>query len=277
MDEIKANADIKYQDLLEFLKVLDKVMIAFSGGVDSTFLLKALVDTLGTEKVTALTVVSPYIPNWEIEEAKICAEGLNIRHEFLKVGISDEIKNNPENRCYLCKKKIFSEIKKRAVELGFEHVVDGTNFDDLADYRPGLKALEELKIISPLLVCKMTKNEIRLLSKKMELNTWNKPSYACLLTRIPHGTAITEKSLRMIEKSEKHLFDKGIHAVRVRIHGDLARIELDQNEKRILSDEGLLKDISSKFKEIGFKYVTVDIDGYKMGSFNTKSSEVDNG
>jgi uncharacterized protein len=277
MDDIRSTVNIKYQNLLEFLKELDKVMIAFSGGVDSTFLLKALVDALGTEKVVALTVVSPYIPNWEIEEAKACTEDLGVRHEFLKVGISDEIKTNPENRCYLCKKSIFSEIKKRAMELGFEHVVDGTNFDDLGDYRPGLKALKELEIISPLLKFEMTKDEIRLLSKKMELNTWNKPPYACLLTRIPHGTEITENSLRMIEKSEKYLFDKGIYAVRVRIHGDLARIELGQKERNILSNEALLKDISSKFKEIGFRYVTIDIDGYKMGSFNTKGSEVDNG
>jgi len=259
--------DYKYDKLIEFIKRLGKVTIAFSGGVDSTFLAKACKDALG-DNVMAITVITPYIPKWEIDEATEYTKELKIKHEFLKVDIIDDIKNNPLNRCYLCKKHIFKIIKEKAMEMGFANVIDGTNYDDLDDYRPGLKALKELNIISPLVECKIKKKDIRLLSKKLNLKTWDKPAYACLLTRLPHDKELDTDTLIKIEKAEKYLIDIGIRAVRVRVHGDVARIEVDPKNRELFFDTDILDSVSKAFKNIGFKYVTLDLEGYKMGSFN---------
>lgn len=258
----------KYIKLVDYLKGLKKVLIAFSGGVDSTFLLKAAKDALGDNAV-AVTINSLYIPNWEIEEAKEYTEKMGIQHEFINVGIIDEIKNNPNDRCYLCKKAIFSKIKEKAINEGFDYVIDGTNLDDTKDYRPGIKALKELKIVSPLLECKITKAEIREISKDLNLPTWNKPAYACLLTRIPFDTELKIDVLNRIEKAEKYLINKGIAAVRVRSHGDLARIEVDPTIRERLFNMDFLDEISSELKKYGFKYVTIDAAGYRMGSLNS--------
>lgn len=258
----------KYIELVDYLKKLKKVLIAFSGGVDSTFLLKVAKDALGDDAV-AVTINSPYIPNWEIEEAREYTEKMKIKHDFINVGIIDEIKNNPSNRCYLCKKAIFSKIKEKAINEGFDYIIDGTNLDDTKDYRPGIKALKELKIVSPLLECKITKAEIREMSKELSLPTWNKPAYACLLTRIPFDTTLKIDELNRIEKAEKYLIDRGIAAVRVRSHGELARIEIDPALRERLFNTDLLDEISRKLKEYGFKYVTIDAAGYQMGSLNS--------
>ncbi len=259
----------KYLKLVGYLKDLKRVLIAFSGGVDSTFLLKAAKDALGDDAV-AVTINSPYIPNWEIEEAKEYTEKMGIKHEFINVGIIDEIKNNPSDRCYLCKKAIFSKIREKAINEGFNYVIDGTNLDDTKDYRPGIKALKELKVISPLLECKITKAEIREMSKGLNLPTWNKPAYACLLTRIPFDTELKIDELDRIEKAEKYLINKGIPAVRVRSHEDLARIEIDPNMRERLFNTDFLDEISSELKKYGFKYVTIDAAGYRMGSLNSQ-------
>ncbi|UUV17681.1 ATP-dependent sacrificial sulfur transferase LarE [Fusobacteria bacterium ZRK30] len=258
----------KYIKLVDYLKGLKKVLIAFSGGVDSTFLLKAAKDALGDDAV-AVTINSPYILNWEIEEAKEYTEKMGIQHEFINVGIIDEIKNNPSDRCYLCKKAIFSKIREKAINEGFDYVIDGTNLDDTKDYRPGIKALKELKIVSPLLECKITKAEIREMSKDLNLPTWNKPAYACLLTRIPFDRKLKIDELNRIEKAEKYLIYKGIAAVRVRSHGDLARIEVDPTIRERLFNMDFLDEISSELKKYGFKYVTIDAAGYRMGSLNS--------
>lgn len=257
----------KYNQLLKFIKGLGKVAIAFSGGVDSTFLAKACKDTLG-DNVMALTVISPYIQKWEIDEAIECTKELKIKHKFINVDIIDDIKNNPSNRCYLCKKHIFKMIKENAMETGFINIVDGTNYDDLDDYRPGLKVLDELNIISPLVECKIKKKDVRLLSKKLNLKTWDKPAYACLLTRLPHDTKIEIETLTKIEKAEKYLIDINIRAVRVRVHGDVARIEVDPKSRELFFDTNILDSVSKAFKDIGFKYVALDLEGYKMGNFN---------
>jgi uncharacterized protein len=258
----------KYIELVSYLKGLKRVLVAFSGGVDSTFLLKAAKDALG-DNAAAVTVNSPYIPSWEIEEAKEFTEKMGIKHDFIKVGIIDEIKNNPSNRCYLCKKAVFSMIKEKAINEGFDYVIDGTNLDDIKDYRPGIKALNELEIVSPLLECKITKSEVREMSKDLSLLTWNKPAGACLLTRIPFDTRLEIDDINRIEKAEKYLRDKGIAAVRVRSHGDLARIEIDPTIRDQLFNTDFLDEISIKLKEYGFKYVTIDAAGYKMGSLNS--------
>ncbi|WP_069650832.1 ATP-dependent sacrificial sulfur transferase LarE [Caloranaerobacter ferrireducens] len=257
----------KYLKLINYLKELERVVLAFSGGVDSTFLLKAAKEALG-DNVKAVTILSPYIPKWEVEEAKQLVSELGVNYEIVEVPIIEEIRNNPENRCYLCKKAVFSIIKSIAEKEGYNHVIDGTNFDDTKDYRPGLKALEELNIKSPLLECKLTKEEIRELSKELGLKTWDKPPYACLLTRIPYGNELNVEDFQKIENAEKYLMDIGIRAVRVRCHKDLARIEVGKNERSKLFNEEILDEISKEFKKIGFKYVTLDLEGYRTGSFN---------
>jgi len=257
----------KYSELINYLKSLEKVVLAFSGGVDSTFLLKAAKEALGNN-VKAVTIVSPYIPKWEIAEAKELAEKLEVKHQIIEAQIIDSIKFNPEDRCYLCKTAVFGMIIAVAKEEGYKYVIDGTNFDDISDYRPGLRALKELEVKSPLLQCKLTKAEIRGFSKELNLKTWDKPSYACLLTRIPYGNELKVEDFEKIENAEKFMMSIGFRAIRVRCHGDLARVEVARTDRKKLFDEELLDTISSKIKECGFKYVTLDLQGYRVGSFN---------
>ncbi len=257
----------KYKNLIDYLRKLDKVVLAFSGGVDSTFLLKAAKEALG-DNIKAVTILSPYIPKWEVEEAKELVKELKVKYEIVEVPIIDAIKDNPEDRCYLCKKAVFSMIQDIAKKEGYNYVIDGTNFDDLGDYRPGLKALGELEVKSPLLECKLTKEEIRSLSKELGLNTWDKPPYACLLTRIPYGNELKVEDFEKIEEAEKYMMSIGFRAVRVRCHGDLARIEVNKEDRVKLFKEKILDEISSKLKEFGFRYVTMDLEGYRVGSFN---------
>lgn len=261
------NINTKYSNLIQYLKNLESVLIAFSGGVDSTFLLAAAKEALGNN-MKAITIASPYIPKWEIKEARELANEIGVNHDIIEVPISLEIRNNPQNRCYLCKKFIFTRIKDIALKEGYKHVIDGSNFDDTKDYRPGLMALNELNIESPLMECKLTKKEIRELSKKLKLKTWDKPAYACLLTRIPYGEELKTQEFEKIEKAEKYLMSIGFRAVRVRIHGDLARIEVKKEERKKLFDEKLMDNISKSLKELGFKYVSLDMEGYRTGSFN---------
>ncbi|WP_050608360.1 ATP-dependent sacrificial sulfur transferase LarE [Clostridium niameyense] len=257
----------KYKELITYLKNLKSVAVAFSGGVDSTLLLKACKEALGDNAI-AVTVASPYVPKWEIEEAKELVKEMGIKSFFIEVPILEEIRSNPENRCYLCKKAIFNKIKLLAKENGVEYVVDGTNADDIKDYRPGLKALRELEIKSPFLENSITKEEVRAFSKELGLKTWNKPAYACLLSRIPYNQNIDENDLNRVEKSELYLMNLGFKGVRVRSHGDLARIEVQKNDREKLIDGNILDNISIELKRLGFKYVTLDLEGYKMGSLN---------
>ena len=201
--------NIKYRNLKEYLKGLGSAAVAFSGGVDSTFLCKTAKDVLG-DRAIAITVVSPYIPKWEIEEAIALAKEIGIRHQLLKAPvILEEIKFNPVDRCYICKNFVFTNIKEFAEKAGYSFVMDGTNADDLKDYRPGLRALKELEIKSPLLELGINKAEIREFSKELALKTWDKPSYACLLSRIPYNEEIKTEDLATIEKSEKYIMDLG--------------------------------------------------------------------
>lgn len=257
----------KYNELINYLKGLEKVVLAFSGGVDSTFLLKAAKEALG-DNVKAVTIMSPYIPKWEIAEAKELVKELGVKHEIIEAPIIDSIKFNPEDRCYLCKTAVFNMIIAVAKEQGYNYVIDGTNFDDISDYRPGLKALQELEVKSPLLECKLTKAEIREFSKELNMKTWDKPSYACLLTRIPYGNELKVEDFEKIEKAERFMMSIGFRAIRVRCHGDLARVEVNRNDRSKLFDEELLDTIANKIKECGFKYVTLDLQGYRVGSFN---------
>jgi len=255
-----------YEILINYLKSFENAAIAFSGGVDSTFLLQAARDAYG-DNVIAMTVNSPYIPDWEIEEATALAEKLKVKHIIVNASIAEPIKRNPKDRCYLCKTFIFNMLKEVARSHGFDNVMDGTNAEDSEDDRPGMKALKELGIISPLKDTGFTKKEIRHFSKIKDLPTWEKPAYACLLTRLPYNTELNLDVLKRIEKSEKFLIDMGIRAVRVRSHENLARIETSPDNITRIFEENLMGKISFQLKRYGFQYVTLDMEGYRTGSY----------
>ena len=257
----------KYKSLISYLKKLGNAAIAYSGGVDSTFLLCAAKEALGN-KIIAMTVLSPYIAKWEIAEAKEITQSKGIQQLILEVGIPEEIRNNPSDRCYLCKTKIFTRLLSEAKANGFKYVLDGTNADDINDYRPGMKALTELAIKSPLTECGITKQEIRDFSKQLNLPTWDKPAYACLLTRIPYDTELKIDELQRIERSEKFMMDLGFKAVRVRSHNYIARIELEKNRIAQIFENNLADKIATTLKSYGYKYVSIDLQGYRTGSLN---------
>lgn len=259
----------------EALKALDTVLqsyhhigIAFSGGVDSTFLVRAALELYGPKSVTAFTVKSPYIPQWEVDEALALTKALGIRHEVISLGVPEVVRNNPEDRCYQCKHIVFSEILKASRSAGCDVLCDGTNFDDTKDYRPGLRALDELGVVSPLKAAKLTKAEIRAASKSLHLETWDKPPYACLLTRMPYGMIVTDANLRQIEMGEKLLMEKGFRGVRLRHHGEIARIEIAREEMHHALNLELFEEVTVGIKALGFSFVTLDLSGYQSGCYN---------
>jgi uncharacterized protein len=257
----------KYDLLLNSLKKLDGLAIAFSGGVDSAFLLYAAHEALD-KKVIALTVNSPYIPDWEISEAEKFARDKNIEHQTIDLPIPDQILNNPGDRCYLCKTLLFTSLIDYARENGYKSIADGTNADDSNSHRPGIKALRELKVLSPLQDAGFTKSDIRKMSKELGLYTWEKPAYACLLTRIPYNSRIDKDILRRIERSETFLIELGIKAVRVRTHGNLARIETEPRYIDKIFRENLMEKISKQLRRYGFSFVTLDLEGYRTGGID---------
>jgi uncharacterized protein len=258
----------KYLSLREYLQKLGSVAIAFSGGVDSSFLLAAAVDTLG-EKAIGITIDSPSLAQSEREDAILLANLLGVKHLILLSDvIEEEIRMNPVNRCYFCKKVEYSDIKKEAAKHGIMHVLDGSNADDLNDYRPGMQARDEVQVSSPLQELGITKAEIRSFLKEMGLPFWDKPAAACLYSRIPYGKEIKRDDLRKVELGEKILKDFGFSIVRVRCHDELARIEVAQTDLPRLVQEPMRSTVILKLKSIGFVYVTIDMQGYRLGSFN---------
>lgn len=260
----------KYENLKSFLKSLGSVAVAYSGGVDSTFLVKVAYDVLG-EKVLAVTATSSTYPKRELEDAKKFIKQIGAKHIIIE---SKELEiegfnKNPVDRCYYCKKELFEKMWKVAKAHGIEYVADGSNFDDLNDFRPGMKAACELNVVSPLKVAGLTKEDIRKLSKELGLPTWDKPAFACLSSRIPYGERITKEKLSMIEKAEEYLLGLGFKQVRVRYHQDkLARIEIGKDEMEKFLNINVIESVRNKFKELGFLYVTLDLDGYRTGSMN---------
>jgi pyridinium-3,5-biscarboxylic acid mononucleotide sulfurtransferase len=260
--------DSKYEKLSGFLRGLGRVAVAFSGGVDSSFLLAAARDALGDDAI-GITIDSPALPRSELEDAVNLALQVGARHIIINSpDIEEEVRKNPVDRCYHCKKIEFGSILEEASRLGFSYVLDGSNKDDTGDYRPGMAAVKELKVVSPLLELGFTKQEIRTYSKQMGLPTWDKPAYACLYSRIPYGSEIKQEDLYKIEQSEKFLIKNGFRSSRVRCHGDIARIEVSREETGMLMEEPLRGETIATLKSYGFKYVTIDLEGYRMGSMN---------
>ena len=266
---VQKELDRKYDHLRQIIDRYGGLAVAFSGGVDSSFLLAAAQMVLGN-RVLAVTAAPAFVSLREqLESMDFCAKrGIRqiiIPAEELHI---DSVRHNPPDRCYYCKKEIFGNILRVAKENGIHTVAEGSNIDDMEDYRPGMRAIFELGVVSPLLEASLTKADIRALSREMDLPTWDKPSFACLASRFVYGETITDEKLHMVEQAEELLHSMGFRQFRVRIHGDLARIELYPADFPALLEESTKNCVYSRLRELGFTYVTMDLAGYRTGSMN---------
>lgn len=258
----------KFELLEETITKMEKVVVAFSGGVDSTFLLKVCIDTLGAQNVLAVTADSETYPLTELEEAKKLAEYLGANHHIIETSELNipGYTENTRNRCYFCKKNLFDILVPFMERAGYNHVVYGLIADDMAEHRPGTKAAWEKGIRGPLQEVGLTKEEIRILSREKELPTWDKPSFACLSSRIVYGEEITMEKLKKIDRSEQYIKDLGVRQVRVRTHQEIARIEVEVEDMFVILQNS--KSITEKLQGLGYKFVTLDLLGYQSGSMN---------
>jgi uncharacterized protein len=259
----------KKERLFEILRDLDSILVAFSGGVDSAFLLFVAHEVLG-EGVLGVTAVSPIHPAEERETASRFAQMHHIRHLTIashEMTLPEFVANGPD-RCYHCKKALLDRLKQMAEERDISHIAHGANRDDLNDYRPGFRAAEESRLLSPLIQAELSKEEIRFLAKEMELSVWNRPAAACLASRIPYGSPVTKRKLQMIEAAETFLMDQGFNGMRVRHHDSVARIELPGKGFGRMMDDPVRAEIVENFHEIGFTHVALDLEGYVPGKMN---------
>jgi uncharacterized protein len=262
-----SNLYTKLHELKDILTGIGGVLVAYSGGADSTLLLKVALDVLG-EKVLAATARAPIFLSSELAAVEEMAHRLGARHIFVEMGVMDDprFSSNPPDRCYICKRIIFHRLQELAGDYGFE-VTDGSNHDDLGEHRPGLKALRELGVRSPLAEAGFTKSEVRALSREMGLLTWDKPAQTCLATRFPYGEQLTLEKLSRVEKAENLLHSLGLRQLRVRSHNSLARIEVSKEDiAQLLSERA--PEIVDKLKGLGYAYVTLDLQGYRTGSMD---------
>lgn len=274
------DAFTKFEKLKTIIRDMESVLVAYSGGVDSTFLAKVSKDIL-QDKSLALIAKSETYSSYEIENAIKTAGELKLKYLIIETKELEDnnFSKNPENRCYYCKRELFSKLIELAKENNIKYVADGTNYDDIKDFRPGRIAASELCIRSPLKEAFLTKDDIRLLSKSIGLSTWNKPSYACLASRFPYGTSITIDDLRRIDDSERFLKELGFKQVRVRHYNKIARIEVEKEEMKKIFENGIIDKILDKLEKSGYVYVTLDLKGYRSGSMNEDrvSGEIKNG
>jgi pyridinium-3,5-biscarboxylic acid mononucleotide sulfurtransferase len=261
--------EARLQRLREVFRPMRSVMVAFSGGVDSSFVLRVAHDTIG-ERVLALTTTSPTMPDNDRLNAMAIAQDLGVRHLMIE---SNELEiegyaRNPVNRCYLCKHNLFTVCGKKASALGIETIVDGLNLDDLHDYRPGIRAAAEMQVRHPLVEAELTKADIRELSRLLGLPTWDRPASPCLSSRFPYGTQITLEGLRQVERGEQVLRSFGFRVARVRYHGEVARIEVEASEIGRMLDAGIREAVDLELKKVGFRFVALDLRGFRSGSLN---------
>jgi uncharacterized protein len=266
---LQPELEAKYRDVNERLLALRKVIVAFSGGVDSALLAKLAFDTLG-ENALAVTAVSESLARRELREAQELARLIGIQHRLvLSTELRDEnYARNPNNRCYFCKSELFTQLGALARQYAICHVVYGANRDDVGDYRPGMEAAREYGVHAPLLDAGMTKDDIRQLSRELGLPTWDKPAFACLSSRFPYGTRITADKLAQVDAAEDCLYELGFRQFRVRYHGEIARIEIPTEDFPRMLDATVRGQIESRLKSLGFRFVTVDLNGFRSGSLN---------
>ncbi|MBN1314988.1 MAG: ATP-dependent sacrificial sulfur transferase LarE [Anaerolineales bacterium] len=258
----------KLDRLRQTLSGINRAAIAFSGGVDSTFLLWATLDVLGSERVIALTASSPIIFSQELKEAGEIANELGARHMVVPTGQMEDPQfiQNPADRCYLCKREILTRLRDRAQQEGFPVLLEGSNWDDQSEYRPGMRAVKELNVRSPLEEAGLGKAEIRVLSRQVNLPTWNKPAQTCLATRFPHGSVITMQGLEQVDRAEALLRDLGFQPVRVRHHGAIARIEAAPEDLARLVQPEIAQKVTVGLRALGFSFIVLDMEGYRRGS-----------
>ena len=260
----------KLEKLKGILRDMEKVVVAYSGGVDSAFLLKVAANTLGTDNVMAILAISPTYPSREYNRAMETASSIGAKVEIIHTREADDprFKNNPVDRCYFCKHELFTRIAEYIASGDFKNMVDGSNMDDLSDHRPGKKALKEKDIRSPLQEAGLSKMEIRDLSRQLGLPTWNKDALACLSSRFPYGENIDLKKLQMVDAAENFLSDLGFKDIRARHEKDSIRIEVSPSQIKLFTDDILRTKVLARMKELGYHYVSLDLEGYRQGSLN---------